>query len=76
MRVSGFSQEFVEMPDLGPESAGILDGSKAHLYPHVSETMEDTEHDEDAEFAFALDLLLEGLEQRRLSGDVPASVRP
>ena len=76
MRVFGFSQEFVEMPDLGPEIAGILDGSKAHLYPHVSETMEDIEHDEDAEFAFALDLLLEGLEQRRLSGDLPASVRP
>ena len=74
-RVFGFSQEFVEMPDLGPEIAGILDGSKAHLYPHISETIDDIEHDEDAEFAFALDLLLEGLEARRRSGDVPSRKR-
>jgi AcrR family transcriptional regulator len=69
-RVFGFSQEFVEMPDLGPEIAAILDGTKAHLYPHISETMADIEHHEDAEFAFALDLVLEGLEARRVSGTV------
>jgi AcrR family transcriptional regulator len=71
-RVFGFSGEFVTMPDLGPEIAGILDGSKAHLYPHIRETLGEIVHDEDAEFAFALDLLLEGLESRRLSGAVAA----
>ena len=71
-RVLGFSGEFVTMPDLGPEIAGILDGSRAHLYPHIAETMGHIVHDEDAEFAFALDLLLDGLESRRLSGAVAA----
>jgi AcrR family transcriptional regulator len=72
-RVFGFSGEFVTMPaDLGPEIAGIIDGSRADLYPHIAETMGHIVHDEDAEFAFALDLLLDGLESRRLSGAVAA----
>lgn len=76
-RVLGFSQDlFDDTPDSRPEPAIAAAQAQAWLatHPHVAELAMTAAHDgglggcdDDEEFAFSLDLMLEGLERRRLA---------
>jgi len=73
-RILGFSHDlFDDDPDTSPPPAAIA--AWAETMPHIVELATAVTHDgalggcdDDGEFAFALDLLLEGLERRRVSG--------
>jgi AcrR family transcriptional regulator len=72
-RILGFSQDlFDDDPDTAPPPEALA--AWAEAMPHIVELAAAVTHDgalggcdDDGEFAFALDLLLEGLEKRRLS---------
>jgi AcrR family transcriptional regulator len=77
-RALGFTQElFVtgDDEDLGPEAAALMMRQLAAHYPHLTELMRIVNHDEGStlgsgcddqfEFEFGLDLLLDGLERLR-----------
>jgi len=72
-RLLGFSQDlFDDDPDTAPPPEAVA--TWATTMPHIVELAAAVTHDgalggcdDDGEFAFALDLLLEGLERRRLS---------
>lgn len=74
-RVLGFTQELFNDSDelaAGPEATAILMQQMAAQYPHITEMAMAVTHgeglggcDDDFEFAFALDLILEGLEKLR-----------
>jgi hypothetical protein len=76
-RILGFSQDlFDDSPDPGatPETVAARTRAWADTMPHVAELAGAVTHggalggcDDDDEFAFALDLLLDGLERRRLA---------
>ncbi|GAA0565241.1 TetR/AcrR family transcriptional regulator C-terminal domain-containing protein [Paractinoplanes ferrugineus] len=69
-RILGFSQDlFADKPGAAPPPPGAFDA-----LPHVGELAAEASHsgtlggcDDDVEFAFALDLILDGLERRRTS---------
>jgi AcrR family transcriptional regulator len=73
-RILGFSQDlFDDDPDTSPPPEALA--AWADTMPHIVELATAVTHDgalggcdDDGEFAFALDLLLEGLERRRVSG--------
>ena len=73
-RILGFSHDlFDDDPDTSPPPAALA--AWAETMPHIVELATAVTHDgalggcdDDGEFAFALDLLLEGLERRRVSG--------
>ena len=73
-RILGFSHDlFDDDPDTSPPPAALA--AWAETMPHIVELTTAVTHDgalggcdDDGEFAFALDLLLEGLERRRVSG--------
>nr|WP_245664872.1 TetR/AcrR family transcriptional regulator C-terminal domain-containing protein [Actinoplanes subtropicus] len=73
-RILGFSQDlFDDDPDTSPPPEVLA--AWAQTMPHIVELATAVTHDgalggcdDDGEFAFALDLLLEGLERRRVSG--------
>jgi AcrR family transcriptional regulator len=74
-RVFGFEQElFDEMGESGPspEEAAVLSGEMAERFPYITELAMAVSHegglggcDDDVEFAFGLDLILDGLERYR-----------
>jgi AcrR family transcriptional regulator len=75
-RLLGFSQElFDDTADLGPEQAAVMLRELAATYPNVSELVRSITHDQASvvgvgcddqfEFEFALDLMLDGLERLR-----------
>jgi hypothetical protein len=76
-RVLGFSQDlFDDAPDdpPGPAVAAVQAAAWAATHPHLAELAMAATHDgalggcdDDEEFAFSLDLILEGLERRRAS---------
>jgi AcrR family transcriptional regulator len=80
-RMLGFSQDlFVESPPdeaaagTDPAIRAVQFRAMAELYPHVAELALAASHDgglggcdDDAEFGFALDVLLDGIERRRLA---------
>jgi AcrR family transcriptional regulator len=71
-RILGFSQDlFDDSPGAGPPSAAEV-AAWAEAMPHIAELAVAVAHegalggcDDDDEFAFALDLLLDGLERKR-----------
>jgi AcrR family transcriptional regulator len=72
-RIFGFNQDFFEDsgPEPSPEEAQLQARALAG-YPHVFELAQAASHDgvlgrcdDDVEFAFGLDLILDGLERRR-----------
>ncbi|WP_030293675.1 TetR/AcrR family transcriptional regulator C-terminal domain-containing protein [Streptomyces katrae] len=78
-RVLGFTQElFDAAPDSGPEGQPAVPPAAAAAYPHVTELAMAAAHDGDSvvgggcddqfEFEFALDLLLDGFERLRQQG--------
>jgi len=72
-RVLGFSQDlFDDSPDLGPEAAAMLAAQLGESHPYVAEMALGVTHDgglggcdDEVEFAFALDAILDILERRR-----------
>lgn len=74
-RVFGFEQElFDEMGESGPsaDEAAVLAGEMAERFPYITELAMAVSHegglggcDDDIEFAFGLDLILDGLERYR-----------
>jgi AcrR family transcriptional regulator len=77
-RILGFSQDlFDDSPDAAPaspEASAAQAAAWAETMPHVAELAAAVTHegalggcDDDGEFAFALDLLLDGLERHRLA---------
>jgi AcrR family transcriptional regulator len=85
-RALGFSQELFgpdDDADAGPEVAAILGGRLAEEFPYITEiaVIESANHDDDStlgwcddqvEFEFGLDLLLDGLQRRH----DPTAARP
>lgn len=55
---------------LDPESVAILIRQMSDEYPHISEVALGAVHDHEVEFAFVLDLILEGLEKVRAGSSV------
>jgi AcrR family transcriptional regulator len=74
-RVLGFTQELYDDSDeLDPDATAMLIQQMAGEYPHIADMVREISHDADttlgwcddqAEFEFALDLLLDGLEKLR-----------
>jgi AcrR family transcriptional regulator len=74
-RVQGFSQDLYDdsgIPD--PEAAAVWAAQLASVYPNIGALAMAASHeggiggcDDDYEFAFGLDLMLDGLERRRVS---------
>jgi AcrR family transcriptional regulator len=74
-RALGFTQElYDDSQQLGPEETAILLHQMAGPYPNIAEMVKEISHDADTtlgwcddqfEFEFALDLILDGLERRR-----------
>jgi AcrR family transcriptional regulator len=72
-RVLGFNRDlFDEKAGPNPEAAAILARAMVERYPSITELAQSVSHDgglggcdDDVEFAFALDLILDGLERRR-----------
>ncbi len=74
-RLLGFTQELFESEDddYGPEVAAVMLQQMAETYPHISEMMTVISHDDESvvgqgcddqfEFEFGLDLILDGLER-------------
>jgi hypothetical protein len=73
-RVLGFSQDLFDDSADTPAPPEVI-AAWAQSTPHIAELAAAVSHDgvlggcdDDSEFAFALDLLIDGLERRRLSG--------
>ena len=79
-RILGFNQDLFEDSDTsgpGPEEAAILARTMADSFPHITELAIAVRHDgglggcdDDVEFAFGLDLILDGLERLRGTSEV------
>jgi AcrR family transcriptional regulator len=79
-RALGFTQELFSEDndaDVGPEVAAIMVGQLAKEYPHISAIVMGASHDAEStlgwcddqfEFEFGLDLILDGLDRRRDTG--------
>ena len=76
-RIFGFHQDLFDdgQPPPNPEAAAAIVRSLAVSYPHLSQLADSAHHegglgacDDDVEFAFGLDLVLDGLERLRGSG--------
>jgi AcrR family transcriptional regulator len=64
-RVLGFTRELFDPEAQGPGDPAVLEALLEGKYPHGGRIMDEAVHDDDAEFAFGLDLILEGLERAR-----------
>jgi hypothetical protein len=77
-RVLGFNQDLYDdsaASRLDPEVAALMARQLAGTYPYISELALAVSHegglggcDDDVEFAFGLDLILDGLERLRATG--------
>jgi AcrR family transcriptional regulator len=77
-RVLGFNQDLFDdsaTSRLDPQTAGLLARQMAETYPYISELALAVSHegglggcDDDVEFAFGLDLIVDGLERLRAAG--------
>ena len=86
-RLYGFSQEvFDDSPSMDPATRAMLVQELEGRYPHIAEMVEAIYHDEPTvvgggcddqfEFEFALDLLLDGLESLRRQQSTPSDPTP
>jgi AcrR family transcriptional regulator len=73
-RVLGFTRELFDPNEQVPMDPAVL-ASLAPTHPGMTRIMEEATHDDDEEFAFALDLILDGLERARDAGLQPGAVR-
>jgi AcrR family transcriptional regulator len=67
--IYGFTLQELSFPadleEMGPEIAALLRQQTVADYPHISEMVRDSTHDDQVEFEFVLDLILDGLERVR-----------
>jgi AcrR family transcriptional regulator len=78
-RVLGFSQDlFDDSGEVSPEAAAAFADQVAQSHPHIAEIARAATHegglgpcDDDVEFTFALDLILDGLERAAAAERVP-----
>jgi len=67
--IYGFTLQELSFPAdleaMGPEIAALLRQQTVSDYPHISEMVRDSTHDDQVEFEFVLDLILDGLERVR-----------
>ncbi len=78
-RILGFNQDLFDDSSDGspdPEAAALAARAMAPLYPRIAELALAARHDgvlgrcdDDFEYAFGLDLILDGLERRRVMAD-------
>jgi AcrR family transcriptional regulator len=67
-RMFGFTQELFYEGEVAPEVTAIAQGHAfAEEYPNIAEVIGEMRHDDEVEFAFGLDLILDGLERLRAS---------
>lgn len=67
-RVLGFTRELFDPAAQEPPDPAILQALAAGTHPHARRIVDEATHDDDAEFAFGLDLILDGLEGARDRG--------
>lgn len=67
-RILGFTMDLFDPGDLGPMAAGTQPPATADRYPILAATFGDVRHDDDVEFEFGLNLILDGLERSRRDG--------
>jgi AcrR family transcriptional regulator len=85
-RLFGFTQElFDDTPDVDPEAEAAMYEAMAEVYPNIGRMIAIVMHDDSSrvgdrgcddqfEFEFALDLMLDGLERKRDGDDAPPGV--
>lgn len=66
-RVLGFTRDLFDPESQGPVDAAVLEALRAGTYPNAGRIMAEAVHDDDEEFSFALDLILDGLARARPS---------
>jgi AcrR family transcriptional regulator len=64
-RVLGFTRELFDPAAQDAPDADVVAALAAGTHPHAGRIMEEAVHDDDAEFALGLDLILDGLERAR-----------
>ena len=65
-RTLGFTEDLFLGNDRGPEIVKAAFGEiKSGKYPAIAESISDIHHDDDVEFVFGLDLILEGLDRSK-----------
>lgn len=69
-RVLGFTRELFDPNEQAPMDQAIVEALR-ETHPGMTRIMEEATHDDDAEFAFGLDLILDGLERARDAGIEP-----
>jgi AcrR family transcriptional regulator len=67
-RVLGFTRDLFDPGEQGAPDPAILEALSTGTLPHARRVMDEADHDDDAEFAFGLDLILDGLERRLANG--------
>ncbi|MFL5755478.1 MAG: TetR/AcrR family transcriptional regulator C-terminal domain-containing protein, partial [Chloroflexota bacterium] len=77
-RVFGFNQDLYDSGAGDPEAAAAFASQLAAAYPNIAAIATAASHeggiggcDDDYEFAFGLDLILDGLERRRTAAQEP-----
>jgi AcrR family transcriptional regulator len=75
-RTLGFTEDLFLGNDRGPEIVKAAFAEiKSGMYPAIAESIKDIHHDDDIEFVYGLDLILDGFERAK-HGPQPASKRP
>lgn len=64
-RVLGFTRDLFDPAGQPAPDPAMLEALATGTLPHAARIVAEATHDEEAEFAFALDLILDGLEQAR-----------
>jgi hypothetical protein len=67
-RVLAFARDLFDPGEQGAPDPAILEALSTGTLPHARRVMDEADHDDDAEFAFGLDLILDGLERRLANG--------
>ncbi|MBA3876873.1 MAG: TetR family transcriptional regulator [Anaerolinea sp.] len=67
-RVLGFAQDIFDPNELRGRLAGQLQELRPDLYPRLFEAIKGVHHDDEEEFEFGLDLILDGLERAHIGG--------
>lgn len=72
-RVVGFTQDIFDPNDIRPEAAALWAAEMASgAFPNLAASISDVTHDDEAEFVFGLELILDGLERARDAEALPA----
>jgi hypothetical protein len=65
-RVLGFAQDLFDPDQAKGRPGGDLEEIRPDRYPRLFRAIQGVHHDNEEEFAFGVDLILDGLERRRL----------